>query len=110
MKHVESEHVARELKKGSMELMILSVLERRPRHGYEICKLIESRSGGGLRLNVASVYPLLYRLEKRGLPEGRWGAKAGLGRRRLLRLVAAWTRPAAGLRGDPLDRRRTDGG
>lgn len=68
--------------------MILSLIERRPRHGYEICKLIESRSGGVLRLNVASLYPLLYRLERRGLLEGRWVEKAGLRRRRFYRLTA----------------------
>lgn len=68
--------------------MILSLVERRPRHGYEICKLIESRSGGVLRLNVASLYPLLYRLEKRALLEGRWVEKAGLRRRRFYRLTA----------------------
>ena len=56
----------RELKKGSAELLILSLVESRARHGYEISKLIEQRSGGALRFHVASLYPLLYRLEKRG--------------------------------------------
>ncbi|HSB75572.1 MAG TPA: helix-turn-helix transcriptional regulator, partial [Terriglobales bacterium] len=56
----------RELKKGSAELLILSLLETRARHGYEINSLIDQRSGGALRFNVASLYPLLYRLEKRG--------------------------------------------
>src|SRR5258707_8491438 len=72
----------RELKKGSAELLILSLLEARPRHGYEISQLIESRSGGSLRFNVASFYPLLYRLEKRGWILGRWVEKAGQRRRR----------------------------
>jgi len=62
----------RELKKGSAELLILSLIEHRPRHGYEISKLIEKRSNGVLRFNVASFYPLLYRLEKRGFIEGHW--------------------------------------
>ena len=53
-------------KKGSAELLILSLVEARPRHGYEISKLIEPRSHGALRFHVASLYPLLYRLEKRG--------------------------------------------
>jgi len=88
MKHVETEPVDRELRKGSTELMILSLLERRARHGYEICKLIESRSGGVLHLNVASLYPLLYRLERRGLLGGRWVEKAGERRRRFYRLTA----------------------
>ncbi|HEX8087260.1 MAG TPA: helix-turn-helix transcriptional regulator, partial [Blastocatellia bacterium] len=62
----------RELKKGSAELLILSLVEGRPRHGYEISKLIEARSDGALQFNVASLYPLLYRLEKRGWIQGRW--------------------------------------
>jgi len=56
----------RELKKGSAELLILSLIEDRARHGYEISKLIETRSGGMIKFNVASLYPLLYRLEARG--------------------------------------------
>ena len=79
----------RELKKGSAELLILSLLEARARHGYEISKQIETRSGGVLRFNVASFYPLLYRLEQRGLIEGRWVEKAGQRRRRYYRLTAA---------------------
>jgi transcriptional regulator len=77
----------RELKKGSAELLILSLVEARPRHGYEISKLIEARSKGVLRFNVASLYPLLYRLEKRGWIQGRWVEKAGQRRRRYYRLT-----------------------
>ncbi len=77
----------RELKKGSAELMILSLLEERARHGYEISKLIESRSDGTLRFNVASLYPLLYRLEKRGWIQGRWTEKPGQRRRRYYSLT-----------------------
>jgi PadR family transcriptional regulator, regulatory protein PadR len=76
-----------DLKKGSAELLILSLLEARARHGYEISKLIESRSGGVVRFNVASLYPLLYRLEKRGWVQGRWVEKAGQRRRRYYRLT-----------------------
>jgi|SRR3954452_2430624 PadR family transcriptional regulator PadR len=78
----------RELKKGSAELMILSLVEDRPRHGYEISKIIETRSGGTLRFNVASLYPLLYRLEQRGWIQGRWVEKAGQRRRRYYKLTA----------------------
>ena len=80
---------SREWKKGSADLLILSLVELRPRHGYEISKLIEARSTGVLRFNVASFYPMLYRLEKRGLLEGRWVEKAGQRRRRYYRLTAA---------------------
>ena len=77
----------RELKKGSAELLILSLVEDRPRHGYEISKLIEARSDGLLKFNVASLYPLLYRLEKRGWIQGRWVEKAGQRRRRYYKLT-----------------------
>jgi PadR family transcriptional regulator len=79
----------RELKKGSAELMILSLLETRPRHGYEIAQLIELRSRGAIRFNVASLYPLLYRLEKRNWIRGRWVEKPGQRRRRYYRLTAS---------------------
>src|SRR5215475_722766 len=79
----------RELKKGSAELLILSLLEHGARHGYEIGQLIELRSKGALRFNVASFYPLLYRLETRGWIRGRWVEKPGQRRRRYYRLTAA---------------------
>jgi transcriptional regulator len=88
MQHMGIAVFDRELKKGSTELLILSLIEDRPRHGYEISKLIEERSDGALKFNVASFYPLLYRLEKRGLIEGRWVEKAGQRRRRYYRLTA----------------------
>jgi transcriptional regulator len=78
----------RELKKGSAELLVLSLVEARPRHGYEIGKLIEAMSNGTLSFNVASLYPLLYRLEKRGWIQGRWVEKAGQRRRRYYKLTA----------------------
>lgn len=78
----------RELKKGTTPLLILSLLEHEPRHGYEISKLIESRSRGVVRIHAASLYPLLYRLEKRRWIEGRWVEKAGERRRRFYHLTA----------------------
>jgi PadR family transcriptional regulator PadR len=78
----------RELKKGSAELLILALVEARPRHGYEIAKLIETRSAGAVRFNIASLYPLLYRLEKRGWIHGRWVEKSGQRRRRYYKLTA----------------------
>ena len=87
MQYNKSQMLDRELKKGSAELLILSLVEARPRHGYEISKLIETRSEGALRFNVASLYPLLYRLEKRGWIQGRWVEKAGQRRRRYYKLT-----------------------
>lgn len=85
----------RELKKGSAELLILSLLEARPRHGYEISQLIEQRSEGAVRFKVASLYPLLYRLERRGWLTGSWVEKAGQRRRRYYRLTKAGTKMLA---------------
>ena len=76
-----------EWKKVSAELLILALVEARPRHGYEISKLIEQRSGGAVHFHVASLYPLLYRLEKRGWLQGRWVEKSGQRRRRYYRLT-----------------------
>src|SRR5499427_5480164 len=87
MKHMRG--LDRELKKGSTELLVLSLVAHRARHGYEIGKLIETRPRGALTFNVASLYPLLYRLEARGLIEGRWVEKASQRRRRYYRLTAA---------------------
>ena len=88
----------RELKKGSAELMILSLVEARPRHGYEISKLIEARSEGVVRFNVASLYPLLYRLEQRGWIKGRWVEEEGQRRRRFYRLTPEGRRVLAAQR------------
>jgi PadR family transcriptional regulator PadR len=79
--------LSREVNKGSAELLVLALLEDRQRHGYEIGKLIEERSDGAIRFQIASLYPTLYRLEKRGLIEGRWVEKAGTRRRRYYRLT-----------------------
>lgn len=76
-----------EWKKGSAELLVLSLLEHQPRHGYDISKLIELRSGGALRFHVTSLYPLLYRLEERGLVSARWVEKPEQRRRRYYSLT-----------------------
>ena len=79
----------KELKKGSTEMLIMALVEDRPRHGYEIAKLIGERSDGVLQFHVASLYPLLYRMEKRGWIKGQWVEKAGQRRRRYYKLTAA---------------------
>jgi PadR family transcriptional regulator PadR len=78
----------RELRKGSAELLILALLEERDRHGYELARLIDQRSDGALKLHVASLYPTLYRLERRNLIHGRWVERPGTRRRRFYRLTA----------------------
>jgi transcriptional regulator len=80
--------LARELKRGSAELLVLALLEERDRHGYEIARLIEERSRGAITFHVASLYPTLYRMEEKELIEGRWVEKAGQRRRRYYRVTA----------------------
>jgi PadR family transcriptional regulator, regulatory protein PadR len=77
----------RELKRGSTEVLILSLIEYRQRHGYEIGQLIEDRSRGAISFHIASLYPTLYRLESKGFIEGHWVEKAGQRRRRYYRLT-----------------------
>jgi transcriptional regulator len=78
-----------EMQKGSAEMIVLALLEARSRHGYELAKLIESQSESRLQFHVASLYPMLYRMERKKLVEGRWVEKAGERRRRYYRLTAA---------------------
>jgi transcriptional regulator len=89
----------RELKKGSTELLVLSLLEQRTRHGYEIGKLIDQRSGGKLHFRIGSLYPILCRLEDRGLLTSRWVERAGERRRRYYKLTAAGRKVLAQERG-----------
>lgn len=79
----------RELKRGSTELLLLALLEQRPRHGYELGRLVEQRSEGAIRLQAASLYPKLYRLEADGFVEGRWVEQPGKRRRRYYKITAA---------------------
>src|SRR5215471_5938731 len=76
-------------KKGSAELLVLAQLEGRPRHGYEIGVEIERRSEGAVSFQIASLYPVLYRLERKGLIAGQWVEAAGQRRRRYYQLTSA---------------------
>ena len=84
-----------DLKKGSTEMLILSLLEGRARHGYEIGKLIEQRSGGKLKFALPSLYPKLLHLENRGWIKGRWIERAGERQRCFYRLTPAGRRVLA---------------
>ena len=90
--------LARELKRGSTELLILALLEERDRHGYELARLIDERSRGAISFHAASLYPTLYRMEDKDLIEGRWVEKAGQRRRRYYRLTAAGRKTLASQR------------
>ena len=88
MTDIDTRALDRELKKGSAELLILSLLDAQPRHGYELSKLIHVRSGGLLTFHIDSLYPLLYRLEERGWIKGMWIEKPGERRRRMYKVTA----------------------
>ena len=88
MSGINTRALDRELKRGSAELLILSLLDARPRHGYELSKLIAIRSRGQLTFHIDSLYPLLYRLEERGWIKGTWVEKAGERRRRYYKVTA----------------------
>jgi transcriptional regulator len=77
------------LKKGTAELLVLAQLEDEPRHGYDIASRIDQRSNGAVVFNVASLYPILYRLEEQGTISGWWVERAGQRRRRFYKLTAA---------------------
>jgi PadR family transcriptional regulator PadR len=97
--HMVTTVLERELKRGSTELLILALLDERPRHGYDISRLIDERSGGAITFHTASLYPTLYRLEDRGLVEGRWVERAGQRRRRYYRLTRSGRKVLAEQRG-----------
>ena len=82
----------RELKRGSTEVLILALLEEQDRHGYDIGRLIDERSDGTITFHIASLYPTLYRMEAKGLIDGRWVEKTGHRRRRYYRLTTAGRR------------------
>lgn len=95
MTDIDTRALDRELKRGSAELLILSVLEARPRHGYELSKLIRVRSGGQLTFHIDSLYPLLYRLEERRWIKGTWVEKRDERRRRFYAVTAEGRRVLA---------------
>ena len=95
MTGIDTRALDRELKRGSAELLILSLLDARPRHGYDLSKLIETRSGGALKFHIDSLYPLLYRLEERDWIKGTWVEKPDERRRRFYKLTAEGKRVLA---------------
>lgn len=95
MTDIDARSLDRELKRGTAELLILSLLDARPRHGYELSKLIHSRSEGHLSFHIDSLYPLLYRLEERGWIKGQWVEKPDERRRRFYRVTAEGRRVLA---------------
>jgi PadR family transcriptional regulator, regulatory protein PadR len=75
------------IKRGTAELAVLSVLGDGPLHGYEMARRIEQQTRGALRFTLASLYPLLYRMEKRGWVRGAWETSSAGRRRRCYRIT-----------------------
>jgi PadR family transcriptional regulator, regulatory protein PadR len=90
--------IAHGIKRGTAELAILSVLESGPLHGYELARRIEERTHGSLRFTLASLYPLLYRMEQRAWIRGSWETSPNGRRRRCYRLTPAGKKKLAPLR------------
>jgi PadR family transcriptional regulator PadR len=86
------------IKRGSAELAVLTLLSQGPLHGYEIAKRIERQTRGVLRFDVASLYPLLYRLEKRGWVKAAWETGGNARRRRFYRITAVGKKKLSPLR------------
>jgi PadR family transcriptional regulator len=87
-----------EIKRGTAELAVLSVLEGGSLHGYEIARRIEQQTQGKLRFTLASLYPLLYRMENKGWMRGTWQVSAHGRRRRCYRLTPAGKKKLSPLR------------
>lgn len=88
-----------DLKRGSATLLVLALVAETPRHGYEIGKLITDRSDGTITFNMASLYPLLYRMERRGWIVGEWREQPKQRRRRYYRITAEGEEILDGQRG-----------
>ena len=90
------------IKNGCSETLVVSLLREREMHGYEMCREIERRTQGYFQLKHGTIYPLLHRLQKRGLVEASWRALDTGKPRKVYRLTARgeayYTRAAAGWR------------
>lgn len=81
----------RELKRGTLEMLLLKLLSEREMYGYEIITALEERSGGRLEVKDGTLYPVLYRLEEAGLAEPRWQTQERGAPRKYYRITAAGT-------------------
>jgi len=93
--------IDRELKRGTLEMILLKLLSEQEMYGYQLVSTLEARSEGMLRINEGTLYPVLYRLEDAGLIEARWETQergvprkyyrlTGAGTERLQALIGEW--------------------
>lgn len=95
-----TKRVSSKIARGSGEIAILSLLAEQPLYGFEIAKQITERTNGALTFTLASLYPLLYEMEKRGWLEARWEANEAGRDRRYYRLTSAGRKQLAPLRAE----------
>jgi PadR family transcriptional regulator, regulatory protein PadR len=93
-----TKRIRSQIARGSGELAILSLLAEQPLYGFEIARQIGERTGGALQFTLASLYPLLYEMEKRGWVEGRWQTNESGRDRRYYRLTPTGKKQLAPLR------------
>ncbi|MHA1943969.1 MAG: PadR family transcriptional regulator [Candidatus Thorarchaeota archaeon] len=97
---IEYEHWSLEIRRGALSLAILAIILDGESYGYDIMKKLGQEEYDALQLEPSTTYPLLRRLEKRGVLEGRWSDASGKrrrlyyvtrdGRRILRRMVKSW--------------------
>ncbi len=80
---------------GNVETLLLAVLQDGPSYGYELIRLLNERAAGLLRMGEGTAYPVLHRLERRGLISARWTTPASGRRRKYYRLTAKGRRSLA---------------
>ena len=93
-----TKRIRSKIARGSAELAILALLAEKPLYGFEISKQIGERTGGALKFTLASLYPLLYEMEKRGWVEAHWEPNSAGRDRRYYRLTPGGRRQLAPLR------------
>jgi transcriptional regulator len=77
-----------ELLHGTLEVLILKTLSWGPMHGFGIGRWIEQLSGDEIRIEEGSLYPALYRIEKKGWVDSSWGLSDNQRRAKFYRLTA----------------------
>jgi PadR family transcriptional regulator PadR len=93
-----TKRIRSKIARGSGELAILSLLEEKPLYGFDIARQITERTRGVLKFTLASLYPLLYEMEKRGWVEAYWQTNAAGRDRRYYRLTPTGRRQLVPLR------------
>jgi transcriptional regulator len=93
---------------GALDALILKTLTRGPKHGYAIARFIEETTGDAFLIEDGSLYPALYRLERKGWVDAEWGTSelgrraklyrlTGPGREQLAAEMATWKKFSAGV-------------